>query len=364
VEDTVGRTLAGLGTPALLVDVARVARNVSGMARRAAATGVALRTDVTACRMVEVVRLHRALGSTRAACATEAELRALRREGVEDIMWRPRGGTPATAALAAEANRGGRVTVATASIELARAMGRRAREADVVVPYAIEVDTGLGATGVPPAGVVAFARALSAVPGLRCAAVLTSETGLGPRGGDVAALAERALAASRLLAETRDRLGDAGFHGAGSCVASTAAGMLGAFAPGTTEVVCGAHAFGDANLVTLGCASWDDCAVTVLARVTGRSPGGRAVIDAGLRALGPCEALRGAGHGFVLGGGAIVRDVEEERGVLDGRLGHEIAVGSLVRIVPNVAAATAAMWSSAAAVDEGRVIDRWRVVDG
>ena len=71
---------------------------------------------------------------------------------------------------------------------------------------------------------------------------------------------------------------------------------------GITEVRPGNYVYYDRTQVGLGVATWDDCALTVLARVVGRPAADRLILDAGSKTL-TNDGARGfgdvSGHGVV-----------------------------------------------------------------
>src|SRR5439155_26839724 len=75
--------------------------------------------------------------------------------------------------------------------------------------------------------------------------------------------------------------------------------------PGITELRPGNYVYFDRTQVGLGAASWDDCALTVLARVVSRPAPDRVILDSGSKTL-TNDLARGftplPGYGAVLTG--------------------------------------------------------------
>ena len=109
----------------------------------------------------------------------------------------------------------------------------------------------------------------------------------------------------------------------------------------------GNYAYFDRTQVSLGAADWEDCALTVLARVVSRPAGDRIILDSGSKTLTNDLAR---GFGPTPGYGAVLRDLasaepdaslvlerlSEEHAsvrVVDG--GTSLTTGALARIVPN-----------------------------
>jgi D-serine deaminase-like pyridoxal phosphate-dependent protein len=102
----------------------------------------------------------------------------------------------------------------------------------------------------------------------------------------------------------------------------------------------------DRTQVALGAAAWDDCALTVLARVVSRPAANRLILDCGSKTLSN-DLARGSGdtrgHGVVL---QALDVAEPDTRLLIERLSEEhanvavvgessLAPGDLVRVVPN-----------------------------
>jgi D-serine deaminase-like pyridoxal phosphate-dependent protein len=115
---------------------------------------------------------------------------------------------------------------------------------------------------------------------------------------------------------------------------------------GITEIRPGNYVYYDRTQVALGSATWDDCALTVLARVVSRPATDRLIFDAGSKIL-TTDVARGAGD--ISGFGVVLESVESSRpdqNLLIERLSEEHATvrirgesnlrpGDLVRIIPN-----------------------------
>jgi D-serine deaminase-like pyridoxal phosphate-dependent protein len=105
---------------------------------------------------------------------------------------------------------------------------------------------------------------------------------------------------------------------------------------GLTEIRSGSCIFFDREALDLGVADPLDLAYSVLATVVSTSVPGRAVVDAGSKALAK-EGRGGEGFGMLLDRPeVVVAALSEEHGVLDlSRTNWVPTVGERVRIVPN-----------------------------
>src|SRR4051794_37376731 len=79
--------LDDLPTPALLLDLDVVERNLRRMAERAAALGVTLRPHVKTHKCIELAGRQRSLGAGGIPVSTLFEARAFAARGFDDIPW-------------------------------------------------------------------------------------------------------------------------------------------------------------------------------------------------------------------------------------------------------------------------------------
>ncbi|OLF18442.1 alanine racemase [Actinophytocola xanthii] len=356
--------LAELATPALLVDVDRLDRNVAAMATSFAGTGVALRPHVKTSKCWEVARRQLAAGAVGMTCSTAAEVAWLRERGVPDLLWANVPIGPRKVEFAVDAARGGGLTVALDSVAAARPLAEAASAAGVTVPFVLEVNTGHARLGVEPDRAPATAAEIAALPGLALRGVLTHE-------GHIAAAPDRAAlelaggAAGAVLAGVAGALRDAGHAVDVVSVGSTPGATSAPFAAGVTEARPGTYVYYDANQVRLGSCTLEECALSVLTRVASAERPGRAIIDAGVKAMSSDTIAAAGSVGVVVDvsgrplRGVVFGEANEEHGFLN----HEggIAVGDLLRVVPNHACGTTNMWSRVYAVRGTEVLDEWPV---
>jgi D-serine deaminase-like pyridoxal phosphate-dependent protein len=352
--------LSALSTPALLVDRARLERNIAEMA--ASLRGVALRPHFKTSKCVEVARRQLDAGAIGLTCATPGEVRLLQDAGVGDLLWAHQPVGPAKVAFAASALARGGLMIALDSVEVARPLSSAAP----AVPFLLDVDTGLGRTGVDPERAVETATEIASLPGLELRGVMTHEGHLGSYGTDRTALEEAGTRAGHRLVSVASALRDAGLPCPIVSVGSTPGATSAPFVPGVTEARPGTYVYYDSGQVRLGSATLDQCAQTVLTRVVSTQRYGTAIVDAGVKAMSSDGAVSGTlGTVCDLTGrpldGVTFSAGNEEHGYLTGDGTARLRVGDLLRVVPNHACGTTNMWSSLDLVEDGQVVDRWPI---
>ena len=370
--------LGSLKTPSLLLDVTRVRRNAERVSSKVATLGVRLRPHVKTHKCVEVARLQTAGHTGAITVSTLAEARAFHAHGFNDITYAvpiEPGKFDEALELARACER---LALITDDADTTRLLADAARRADLTLDLFLKVDSGYHRVGVEPHTPEARAipRLIDDSPHLRFAGLLThaghSYHARSPEELQTIARAERDLTVG-LAEELRASGLEVPVVSIGSTPTITAAEHL----RGVDEVRPGNYIFFDAFQATLGSCGFDDCALTVLASVVHRDRARRKVVtDAGAVALskdrGPVELDSACGYGRVLD--LAGRDLSLRVGALsqehgeifveDDSLFEQLKVGARVRVLANHSCLTAAQHDFYNVVEDGRIIDRWRIHRG
>ena len=253
LKSWIGQGVDALETPALVIDVEALNRNMQRMTEFAAKHRVRLRPHAKTHKSGDIAHLQLQAGAVGVCVQTVAEAEALAARGVKDIFISnqvlavPR--LRRVAALAHQlAQRGGRLAIAVDSGEgvtrLAQAMNLTNKPIDVF----LEIDVGQGRCGVPVGeAVVVLARLIADhAPRLHFAGLHAYHGGA----QHVRSVAERRMAvsvAAEGVAEARDLLRGAGIEvplitgaGTGSFGQEAASGLWG-------ELQAGSFIFMDAD---------------------------------------------------------------------------------------------------------------------
>ena len=142
---------------------------------------------------------------------------------------------------------------------------------------------------------------------------------------------------SRRVADTLAALDAAGLHPEIVSGGSTPTLWRSHEIEGLTEIRSGSCIYNDRESLDLGVASADDLAYSVLATVVSTAVPGRAVVDAGSKALAKESRGEGGGFGILLDRPEVrVVSLSEEHGVLNVEgTTWTPRIGERVRIVPN-----------------------------
>ena len=355
-------------TPALLLDRARLVRNLREMSEVARANRVELFPHAKTHRMVEFGRLQLTTGADGLCVAKLGEAEELAAAGVGRIFVAFPVVGAGKARRAAELAKLVDLTLGTDSVEGARdlgvsfsAAGRRAR-------VMLAVDSGLGREGVAPADAPDLAEAIAGLDGVELVGIFTHE-GTVYDAADRAELEASARRAGELMVRTAESIRARGIPVPTVSLGSSASARVVATVPGVTQIRPGIYAVNDRTQIVLGNADLESTAIRVVATVVSSFGGYRACIDAGSKALGSdlvmASAHRAKHPGFghvVTAPGWVIGRVSEEHGWLhwagDGSP-SPLRVGSRLEIVPNHACMVFAALGKATVLEDEQTIAVW-----
>jgi D-serine deaminase-like pyridoxal phosphate-dependent protein len=366
---TLGRVnLASLRTPSVLVDQQRLDRNIERMQSAADTRRVRLRPHAKTHKSVDIAQIQVAKGAVGICCAKLGEAEVFVDAGVEDIRL-PYPLNPANSARVLSLLERSRLSFIVDHLDVAREWSRVLSDAGRKADVLVKVDVGFHRCGIDPEASDAtdFVTRVADLPGLTLRGLL-SHAGQAYGAASEAEIASVAADEARLLRTLRDKVRDAGVSLEEISVGATAKYSL--HEDGITEVRPGNYVYYDRTQVALGVATWDDCALTVLARVVGRPAPDRLILDAGSKTL-TTDVARGQGD--VSGYGAILESLDgttPNSNLLIERLSEEHATvrvrgdganlqpGELVRIVPNHACVVSNLVDEVWLVSGNHALDR------
>ncbi|HUZ11844.1 MAG TPA: DSD1 family PLP-dependent enzyme [Caulobacteraceae bacterium] len=327
-----------LNTPALVLDIEALDRNIAAMAAFAAARGLKLRPHAKTHKSVDIARRQIAAGALGVCCAKLGEAEALADGAVEGLLiTSPVVGEAAVERLIALAARSPGLMAACDHPDAVAAIGAAARAAGRSLTLLVDLDPGLRRTGVA-----------SAADALALARTIAGHDALGFGGVQfycgaeqhIEAYAERAAAVAQRMARLSETI--ALLQGAGLAPGIVTGGGTGTHAIDAdlgvfTELQVGSYVFMDHQYGV--CALRADGArpfetsLMVDARVISASHPMLATVDAGLKAFateaGAPPILSGAVEGSAyrfMGDehGAIV----PPRGLAPPRLGERVTLAA------------------------------------
>jgi D-serine deaminase-like pyridoxal phosphate-dependent protein len=357
---TTADALARLDTPALILDEARMLRNLARLRAHLDGLGVSLRPHLKTVKSVDAARRILKDGTGPATVSTLREAEVFAAAGVRDITYAV-GIAPAKLdrVLAIRAT-GCDLAVVLDNADLARAVAEASRRSGDPIPAYIEIDSDGHRSGLAPADpeLAPIGRIL-VEGGAELRGVLThAGESYGAVGAEaLAAFAELERQGAVTAAET---LRAAGLPCPVVSVGSTPTAHFARDLTGVTEVRAGVFTLFDLVMAGIGVCTTDDIALSVLTTVIGHQrERGWIITDAGWMAMsrdrGTANQAVDQGYGVVCDADGrvmedlIVRGANQEHGIIAVRPGSsatlpDLPVGTLLRILPNHACATAAQF--------------------
>jgi len=378
---THSESIKALNTPALLLSVERMRRNITRLRSHLLKLGVPLRPHLKTAKCAEVARMVMTTAAGPATVSTLREAEQFAAAGVRDLLYAVGIGPDKLSRVLALREAGIDLSIVLDSVDQAHAVAAACKDSKTRIPVLIEIDADDQRAGLraDDPRVSEIGRLL--VQG--CAelrGVMTHSGGSYSKAGAdalcAAAEAERSATVSAAVALRRADLPCAVVS-----VGSTPTALFARDLSGVTEVRAGVFVFFDLVMAGLGVCTIDDIAMSVLATVIGHQSGkGWILIDAGWTALsqdrGTAHQALDQGYGLVCDiAGApypdlIVARVNQEHGIVSLRPGSnarlpDIPIGSRVRILPNHACATATQFDRYSVLNEtDEVIDVWERFSG
>src|SRR5436853_4198632 len=313
------------GTPAAVIDMDRVERNIARIQAACDAAGLANRPHIKTHKSPLLAQMQVTAGARGITCQKIGEAEIMADAGIDDILisYNLLGDEKMArlGALQAKANMTVAADNSVVIVGLPQAAAASGRPLSVVV----ECDTGRKRAGVEtPAEAIALAREIAVSKGLVFAGFMLYPTETG--------WAEAQRFYDEALAGVRAHGLDAKLVSTGGTPNLPNLGKL----KGATEHRPGTYIYNDRMQIAAGVATLDDCALQVYATVVSRAAPDRGIVDAGSKTL-TTDTGGLDGHGLILEHPeAKIAQFAEEHGFLDlSRSNTRPQVGDVVRIIPN-----------------------------
>lgn len=367
-----------IATPALILDRRLLTRNCDRARGRCRALGVALRPHMKTAKASAVAQIAVDPGFGGIAVSTLMEVSYFADAGFTDIQYAVCIEPTKIARAYSLANRLARFSVFVDSLDSVEALIAYPEKPANPLGVWIEIDSGEHRTGLLPEDALlsSIAHRIGSSGSLRLEGVAThaGQAYEARTVEEAAAIAEHERAS---IVRAREVLAANGYIGLRTSVGSTPTLMHAVCGDGIDEFRAGVYMFGDLYQAGIHSTSKDDIALTVLSTVVSRNQAvGRFFIDAGALALSKDRSTADlgaadAGYGELLSvdgteyRGLTVSDVAQEHGFVDVAREQPLpAIGTRLRVRPNHACMTAAMYDVYHVLEDGIVIARWPRVNG
>ena len=364
--------ITSLRTPCVLIDQRRLERNIDRMQQAAEAGGKRLRPHAKTHKSPDLALTQMARGAVGICCAKLGEAEVFAERGLPDIRL-PYPLNPVNADRVLALLDRTRLSFIVDDFDVARGWSRVMSTAGRQVDILIKIDVGFHRCGIDPDTVdaVDFIARIAALPGLRLKGLL-SHAGHAYRASSEQEVETIARREAELLAGLKDQAAGAGVALEELSVGATPTARFSANLPGITELRPGNYVYYDRMQVNVGAADWDDCALTVLARVVSRPDPRRVILDSGSKTLTSDLVRGGAAPDYGVIQQALDDSTPDERFAIE-RLSEEHATvrvmngtttlvpGDLVRIIPNHACVVSNLVDEAWVMSGDEVADSLRI---
>jgi D-serine deaminase-like pyridoxal phosphate-dependent protein len=369
-----GVEISQLRTPCVLIDQPRMLQNLQRMQDAVTAGGKRLRPHTKTHKSIALAERQLELGATGICCAKLGEAEVMADAGIVDIRL-PYPLNPVNADRVVALLDRARISFIVDHPDVAQAWSDAMVAAGTTVDVLVKVDVGFHRCGIDPdaSGAVDFLARIAALPGLRLGGLL-SHAGHGYGATSAAEAESIARTEATVMRGLAEQARACGVEIDDISVGATPTARFSIHEDGITEMRPGNYIYFDRTQVALGAADWDDCALTVLARVVTVPALGRVILDCGSKTL-----TNDLARGFapVPGYGAVLTEIQglqtPTANLLVERLSEEHAnvrvqggechlrPGDLVRIVPNHSCVVSNLVDSAWIVSGADVLEPLRI---
>lgn len=359
VNSLVGQPRQALDTPALMVDLDILQRNIdrmTGTIIRDAEVG--WRPHTKAMKTPHLVNLCLEAGAHGITCAKLGEAEVMAGAGIRDILVANQIAGPAKIDRLVDVCRRADVMVCVDQFENVQAIDRAAAAKGVRPRVLIEVDVGMERAGVPPGEPsVSLARRIARLRHVRFAGLQTWEAHalFEPDMARKKRMIEEALGK---LTDTAQAIRDSGIPVEIVSCGGTGTYWISAFVPGITEIEAGGGIYCDISYRRQFGVE-HEFALTILSTVTSRPHPSRIICDAGFKTMGRVDA-----DPEVLGGiDAKEFVMSAEHGIIRLAEPSELPrVADKIEIIPGYSDSTVFLHDVLYGIREGRVETVWPLV--
>jgi len=330
-----------LKTPTVIIDTKKIENNIKSMANIARKYECNLRPHIKTHKIPELAILQLKAGAIGITCAKLSEVEVMADAGIKDIFLAypliEKEKIKNAIALAERI----KLILSIDSFDGARLLSEVASSHDVTLEVRVEIDTGLGRTGIKDDNAMKLARYIKGLPGLNLTGIYTY------RGLilDARQTDDREAAGQQegeLLVSLAEKLNNEGIHIKEISAGSTPTAEFAAKVDGISEVRPGTYIFNDMMQVNTKASSIENCAAMVLVSVISTPSDDVAIIDGGSKTFSTDVKMDSSPH-FLKGYGKIVGSDDlvlerlwEEHGVVRSSFGKtNLKIGQKLMVIPN-----------------------------
>ncbi|MDB6059794.1 MAG: D-threonine aldolase [Verrucomicrobiales bacterium] len=329
-------SLDELPTPALVIDAVVARNNIRRLADYCAAHRIKLRPHTKTHKNRVIAKLQIEAGAKGLTVAKVGEAEQLQSETNDLLMAYPAVDRARCQRLAELAKAKTIRVVAESAIGI-EALASAAKNSGSTIGVLVEIDVGMGRTGVATAqDALALAQLISKTKGLRLDGILCYP---GHIWNSVAEQAAPLAAVSAKLQETIDLWKQNGLEAKIVSGGSTPTALRSHLVPQLTEIRSGTYVFNDMNTFRGGFCALADCSARIYCTVISTTVKDQIVLDGGTKTFTSdiCIPARDSGNGYIVEyPDAKITALSEEHGQVNvSRCEKRPKVGERVSVIPN-----------------------------
>ena len=348
-----------LDTPALLVDVSKLDRNIERMQATANAAGAKLRPHIKTHKCLEIAKRQLQAGAAGLTCAKISEAEVMSAVCDDLFVAYPIVGEKKFDRLDALSEKT-KVCISIESLEGAQLLSDHLSKVGRKQEVLIKIETGLGRTGVAPENLETFLKQIGPLSPIRPIGLFTHEGKAYTKKGreEIRNYLDGISSAMREARNTfRTAIGDDPVISPGCTLTSRVLTEKDEF----TEIRPGTYVFADTYCAESGVYDYDECALTVLVRIVAAKKDGRVVVDGGSKTFA-MDRHPEKGHGVVVGHPDLFFGrLSEEHGVLLTDFPERYQVGGLLEVIPAHVCPAVNLHTRLNIRDGENLLDQWNI---
>lgn len=332
-------TLSSLRTPAVLIDKPTAIRNLDRMQAEANARGIRLRPHTKTHKSPLIARWQLDRGAAGICCAKLGEAEVFADSGFNDIRL-PYPLNPSNADRVLALLDRTHLSFIVDNLGVAKQWSEVMTTAGKTVDILVKIDVGFHRCGIDPdtRETLPTIKQIASLPGLRFRGLL-SHAGQTYHAHNEHELRVMAEAEAQTMRDLAERCRKDGLAVDEVSAGATPPARFSMQHQGFTEYRPGNYVYFDRTQVALGAATFDDCALTVLATVVSKPSKHRIIFDSGSKTL-TNDGARGFtpahGYGTVIGHHELtIERLSEEHATVKVHGETKLEPGDRVRIIPN-----------------------------
>ena len=349
----------------LTVDIDIMEKNINDMARFCKRAGVNHRPHIKTHKIPAIARKQIKAGACGITAAKIGEAEVMAEGGIKDIFIAYQiVGEKKLKRLLKLAKKVPHLSVAIDDFEPAYDLANIFKKNNMTIDVLLIIESGFKRCGVLPGKpALDLARKVAQLKGLKLKGIMgyagqvynarswKEVKRIGRREGELLVHTARLIRREGIKIETV------------SC-GSTPTSKIAAKVKGVTEVRAGTYVFNDGIEMAIGYARPKDCALRVISTVISRPTKGRAIIDAGDKALTPDRGLKGMrGFGYIVNRPSLeLNIIHEEHGILKLKSqSSSLKIGDRLEIIPNHACGAVNLFDKLIGLRKNKVEVVWPV---